>query len=205
MSIISSTMYFLAGFVIAFIFPRLPGILITRRKGFNTNFPPHPEPIPLSSYVTQRILHMRMFYWLGLMVSIVPLAFGLVSVRWGNVPFGFGLWISSGWFLISRLQVFIGGPKPPWTLEMAEKIQLVINKSKSDSKCCTYPSPSWMLSGIYCTSCDKKLEDLFRPDLGRKRSDGFLMGTIRLLSTDGHPMFDSRDFKSSSKIGDSEE
>ena len=93
MSILSSTLYFVAGFIIAFIFPRLPGILITRGKGFNTNFPPHPEPIPLSPYLTQRVLHMRMFYWLGLMVSIVPLSFGLVSVRWGNVPFGFGLWI----------------------------------------------------------------------------------------------------------------
>ena len=205
MSLISSTLYFLAGFFIAFIFPRIPGVLITRGKGFNTNFPPHPEPIPLSPYLTQRILHMRMFYWLGLMVSIVPLAFGLVSVRWGNVPFGFGLWISSGWFVLSRLQVFVGGPKPPWTLEMAEKIQVVINDSKSASKCCAYPSPSWLLSGIYCTSCDKKLEDLFRPDLGRKRSDGFFMGTIRLLSTDGYPMFDSREFDFKSKTDESEE
>jgi hypothetical protein len=62
-----------------------------------------------------------------------------------------------------------------------------------------------MLTGIYCSSCNKKLEDLFRPDLGRKRSDGFFMGTIRLLSTDGYPMFDSKDFKLDSKIGESEE
>ena len=62
-----------------------------------------------------------------------------------------------------------------------------------------------MLSGIYCTSCEKKLDDLFRPDLGRKRNDGFLMGTIRLLSTDGYPMFDSEDYHKESEISDSEE
>ena len=49
------------------------------------------------------------------------------------------------------------------------------------------------------------LDDLFRPDLGRKRNDGFLMGTIRLLSTDGYPMFDSKGYDKESEISDSEE
>ena len=107
MSLVSSSLYFISGFIIAFLFPRLPGVLVTRGKGFNLNFPPHPEPIPLSPHLTQRVLHMRMFYWLGLIVSLIPLLFGFLSVKWGNVPFGFGLWLSSGWFILSRLQIFI--------------------------------------------------------------------------------------------------
>ena len=30
---------------------------------------------------------------------------------------------------------------------------------------------------------------MLRPDLGRKRSDGFFMGVIRLIASDGNPMF----------------
>lgn len=189
MSLLSSSLYFISGFIIAFLFPRLPGILVTRGKGFNLNFPPHPEPIPLSPHLTQRVLHMRMFYWLGLIASFIPLLFGFLSVKWGNVPFGFGLWLSSGWFILSRLQIFIGGPEPPWTLDMAQRLQIISNKTKSDSKCCESISPEWLLSGIYCSVCKKKLDDMPRPDLGRKRSDGFFMGAIRLIASDGNPMF----------------
>ena len=195
MTIISSSLYFLSGFILAFLFPRMPGLLVTRGKGFNLNFPPHPEPIPLSPHLTQRVLHMRMFFWLGLFVSIIPLTFGILSVKWGNVPFGFGLWLSSGWFLISRLQVFIGGPSPPWTLEMAQRLQIVSDSRKSDSRCCESSSPEWLLSGIFCSVCRKKLDSMPRPDLGRKRSDGFFMGSLRVIASDGNPIFISDDKK----------
>jgi len=184
----------------------MPGILITRGKGFNVNFPPHPESIPLTPYLTQRVLHMRMFYWLGLVAAIIPLAFGLISLRWGNVPFGFGLWLSSGWFILSRLQSFMGGPKPPWTLDVAERLQIIINDSKSDdSACCNFSSPEWLLTGVYCSVCSKELENMPRPDLGRKRSDGFFMGFIRLLSSDGHPMFESNSKNYDTDLGQAEE
>ena len=193
MSLLSSSLYFFAGFSIAFIFPRISGLFVTRGKGFNLNFPPHPEPIPLSPHLTQRVLHMRMFYWLGLIVSLIPFGFGILSVKWGNVPFGFGLWLSSGWFIISRLQTFIGGPKPPWTLDMAQRLQIISNQRESNSRCCQFSSPEWLLSGIYCSVCKKKLDDMSRPDLGRKRSDGFFMGILRLIASDGNPIFVSED------------
>jgi hypothetical protein len=35
-----------------------------------------------------------------------------------------------------------------------------------------------------------------RPDLGRKRSDGFFMGSFRVIASDGNPIFvsDKKDF-----------
>ena len=115
--------------MISFLFPRLPIILVTRGKGFNTSFPEHPDPVPLSPKLTQRVLHMRMIYWMGFVVATIPLLFGLASIKWGNAAFGFGLWISSGWYILSRLQTFVGGQQPPWTLGMAQRLQVVMELS----------------------------------------------------------------------------
>lgn len=187
MSLFAPVTYFTLGFIIAFLFPRLPIILITRGRGFNTAFPEHPEPIPLSPKLTQRVLHMRMIYWMGFVVATIPLMFGLASIKWGNTAFGFGLWLSSGWFMLSRLQTFVGGSDPPWTLEIAQRLQIVMDKAKSDSSCCNYPKPEWRILTISCSTCGKLLEELPRPDLGRKRIDGVFAGGLRLLLTDGHP------------------
>ena len=187
MSLFAPVTYFTLGFIIAFLFPRLPIILITRGRGFNTAFPEHPEPIPLSPKLTQRVLHMRMIYWMGFVGATIPLMFGLASIKWGNTAFGFGLWLSSGWFMLSRLQTFVGGPDPPWTLEIAQRLQIVMDKAKSDSSCCNYPKPEWRILTISCSTCGKLLEELPRPDLGRKRIDGVFAGGLRLLLTDGHP------------------
>ena len=187
MSLFAPVTYFTLGFIIAFLFPRLPIILITRGRGFNTAFPEHPEPIPLSPKLTQRVLHMRMIYWMGFVVATIPLMFGLASIKWGNTAFGFGLWLSSGWFMLSRLQTFVGGPDPPWTLETAQRLQIVMDKAKSDSSCCNYPKPEWRILTISCSTCGKLLDELPRPDLGRKRIDGVFAGGLRLLLTDGHP------------------
>lgn len=187
MSLFAPVTYFTLGFIIAFLFPRLPIILITRGRGFNTAFPEHPEPISLSPKLTQRVLHMRMIYWMGFVVATIPLMFGLASIKWGNTAFGFGLWLSSGWFMLSRLQTFVGGPDPPWTLEIAQRLQIVMDKAKSDSSCCNYPKPEWRILTISCSTCGKLLDELPRPDLGRKRIDGVFAGGLRLLLTDGHP------------------
>ena len=136
---------------------------------------------------------MRMIYWMGFIVSLIPLLFGLASVKWGNAAFGFGLWISSGWFILSRLQTFVGGPKPPWTLEMAQRLQTIMDETKSVQKCCPIPVAEWRILTVSCARCDAKLSDMPRPDLGRKRMDGFFLGGFRLLMTDGYPVIDFED------------
>ena len=198
------TVYFSSGFIISFLFPRLPIILVTRGKGFNTSFPEHPDPIPLSPKLTQRVLHMRMIYWMGFVVATIPLLFGLASIKWGNAAFGFGLWISSGWYILSRLQTFLGGQQPPWTLGMAQRLQVVMDSTKSEAKCCDNPLPQWDIMAVSCTTCSKVLDAMPRPDLGRKRLDGFFLGTTRLLLSDGYPIISS-DEEKRSEVDDSEE
>ena len=204
MSLLAEFLYFAIGFIIAFVFPRIPSILITRGSAFNKHFPPHPDPMPLSPYLTQRVLHMRMFYWLGLVVSIIPITFGLLSLKWGNTSFGFGLWLSSGWFVIARLQVFIGGKEPPWTLEMAQTLQLIMDEKHQPTPCCSYPNYEWRILSISCMSCNSTIEEMPRPDLGRKRMDGFFLGGLRLLITDGYPILENQT-DDQSNISDSEE
>tara|TARA_B100001250_G_C19794176_1_gene787994 strand:- start:85 stop:717 length:633 start_codon:yes stop_codon:yes gene_type:complete len=204
MSLTASAIYFSLGFLIAFIFPRLPIIVITRGKGFNSSFPEHPFPVPLSPKLTQRVLNLRMIYWMGFIVALIPLMFGFASLRWGNTPFGFGLWLSSGWFIISRLQVFIGGPSPPWTLDMAQRLQTIMDGSKSAKSCCANPKPEWRIINIACDTCSTILDDIPRPDLGRKRMDGFFVGGFRLLLSDGHPVI-AGDENNRLRFTDSEE
>tara|TARA_Y100001935_G_scaffold254046_1_gene261897 strand:+ start:1723 stop:2160 length:438 start_codon:yes stop_codon:yes gene_type:complete len=145
-----------------------------------------------------------MIYWMCFFVATIPLLFGFASIKWGNAAFGFGLWISSGWFILSRLQSFTGGQKPPWTLNMAQRLQIVMDEIESESKCCNEPIPEWQVMAIKCKSCAKILDEMPRPDLGRKRQDGFFLGGFRLLLTDGYPVI-AADLNGSELIDDSEE
>lgn len=185
---IESILLFLLGSFIGHVLPRFPVLLLSRGRGFNLHFPPHPESMPLGPHLNQRVLHMRTFYWLGLVVALIPLIVGIISVRWGNAAFGFGLWLSAGWFALNRLQSLIGGQKPPWTRAMAEELQGIINVSRSETACCSWAVPVWDVTKVRCDTCNKTLRRMPRPDLGRKRSDGRLLGMLRLLISDGYPM-----------------
>ena len=83
---------------------------------------------------------------MGLIVVFLPLILGLVSVRWGNAAFGFGLWIASGWYLLNRLQSLIGGQTPPWTKEMALELQILAISSRNSElfflACVAHQKPS---------------------------------------------------------------
>ena len=110
---IEAILLFSLGSFIGHVLPRFPVLVLSRGRGFNVHFPPHPDPVPLGPHLNQRVLHLRTFYWLSLIVALIPLSVGYASVRWGNPAFGFGLWLSSGWLVLNRLQALIGGQKPP--------------------------------------------------------------------------------------------
>ena len=185
---ISAVLYFIAGFLLGHLMPRVPFILISRNAGFNKGFPPHPEPIPLSPRLTQRVLHMRWFHRLGTMTTALPLLFGYLSILGGQSTFGYGLFLAGGWTLLSRGQALLGGPTLPCTLEMAQRLQMVMNIADSEDACCSHPQPQWWMESVRCGSCSKKLEDMPQPDLGRPRKDGFFLGGLRLWISDRHSM-----------------
>ena len=187
MSFVGSLALFTLGASIGHVGPRLPTLWMTRARGFNRRFPPHPNPIPLSPYLTQRVLHMRSFYWLSFVLGVLVLAFGAASLRWGSPIFGFGLWVASSWMMLTRLQMLVAGRPAPWTRDLAVELQSVMNRSRT-CPCCSVPQPSWGVQSISCATCDAVLSRTARPDLGRPRSDGRVAGFIRLLMTDGFPL-----------------
>jgi hypothetical protein len=187
-SMIGSIVMFSIGGVIGHIGPRLPTLYMTRAKGFNVNFPPHPHPIPLSPYLTQRVLHMRSFYWSSMVLAIITLIFGAVSLKWGSAPFGFGLWVATSWMVLSRLQNAVGGTGAPWTREIAYGLQKIMDQAASSDACCDDAEPVWLPGEIACSECGMMLDPRPRPDLGRPRKDGKLMGSLRMLISDGYPL-----------------
>ncbi len=187
MSLAGTLGLFAMGAGIGHIGPRLPTLWMTRAAGFNRRFPPHPEPIPLSPYLTQRVLHMRVFYWLSFVLAALVLVFGAASLRWGSAVFGFGLWVASTWTVLSRIQSLLAGRPAPWSKELAVHLQTVVNQSTL-VPCCDEPFPVWGMRSIDCSECGTVLSRTARPDLGRTRSDGWMAGTLRLLMTDGYPM-----------------
>ena len=187
MSLAGTLGLFAMGAGIGHIGPRLPTLWMTRAAGFNRRFPPHPEPVPLSPYLTQRVLHMRVFYWLSFVLAALVLVFGAASLRWGSAVFGFGLWVASTWTVRSRIQSLLAGRPAPWSKELAVHLQTVVNQSTL-VPCCDEPFPVWGMRSIDCSECGTVLSRTARPDLGRTRSDGWMAGTLRLLLTDGYPM-----------------
>ena len=187
MSLAGALGLFAMGAGIGHIGPRLPTLWMTRAAGFNRRFPPHPEPVPLSPYLTQRVLHMRVFYWLSFVLAALVLVFGAASLRWGSAMFGFGLWVASTWTVLSRVQSLLAGRPAPWSKELAVHLQTVVNQSTL-VPCCDEPFPVWGMRSIDCSECGTVLSRTARPDLGRTRSDGWMAGTLRLLMTDGYPM-----------------
>ena len=114
-------------------------------------------------------------------------------MSYGSPAIGFGLWCVSGWLILSRLTGFISDEDPPWTKQLAMHLQLVRNKADSEKSCCNLPYPVWQVTCVRCTNCGSKLLNKPRPDLGRRRSDGFIRGFFRLIVTDGRPIVASEE------------
>ena len=68
------------------------------------------------------------------------------------------------------------------------RLQQVRNDSDSEDACCAFAQPMWEATSVKCKSCGKVLLNEPRPDLGRPRSDGWIMGFVRLILTDGKPI-----------------
>lgn len=179
---------FFTGAVMAYLITRIPFLTFPRMKSWNEQFPPHPESIYVDGHLIQRVLHMRIFYWLALVFAIIPLTFGWISLAHGSAEFGFGLWAVSGWLVLSRITSFISGDEAPCTKQLAMNLQHVRNVADSEDSCCQFAQPMWEVTSVRCKTCGEILLREPRPDLGRPRSDGWIMGFVRLALSDGKPI-----------------
>ena len=125
---------------------------------------------------------------LGLMLALMPMALGLMAVMGAHSPFGVGLILGSGWTIMSWLlpEDLTSHRRWPCSLSIAERLQMLRNDSADEEKrCCKAPEPHWEVANVRCAACLKVLLDIPRPDLGRKRSDGWLLGSFRVWLLDG--------------------
>ena len=178
---------FFCGAVIGHLVPRITWLILPRFESWNQQFPPHPEPIPVDEYLTQRVLNMRTFNRLSIVFAMIPLGFGLASLVYGSLGLGLGMWMTSCWTLLARV-VGLLDKGSPWNIEMAQELQLVRNSSVSEDRCCNSAMPVWQVMAVRCNACNEILLSRARPDLGRPRSDGFVKGTLRLILSEGHPL-----------------
>ena len=180
---------FLFGLTLGHLIPRIPMIIITRMKSFNYRYPSHPRPMPVDGYLILRVLQMRTMRKWGIMFTFIPLFFGWMMLKWSVAIVGMGLFLSGGWTLLSWiLPLKPGVPNSPWTMEVAQQLQIVRNKCDGEDACCESSMPQWELTGVRCSACRKTLLNIPRPDLGRPRSDGKIMGLLRIWITDGEPL-----------------
>ena len=184
---------FLIGAVTAHMITRVPFLTFPRLKTWNEQFPPHPEAVYVDAHLIQRVMHMRFFHWLSIIFALIPLVFGWFSMSYGSAAIGFGMWSVSGWLILSRLTGFLAGEEANWTKQLAMNLQLVRNRADSDESCCNLPYPVWQVTAVRCTNCGSNLLNKPRPDLGRPRSDGWIMGFVRLMITDGRPIVASEE------------
>ena len=149
---------FLFGAVFAHLITRIPFLTFPRIKSWNEQFPPHPEPIFVDAHLIQRVLHMRLFYWLALVFSLIPLFFGWFSLRYGSASLGFGMCSVSCWLILTRATAFISKEYAPWTKDIAIQLQLVKNDCDSEKSCCSIPHPVWQLTAVRCVNCGRNLK-----------------------------------------------
>jgi len=98
------------------------------------------------------------------------------------------LWVATSWMVLSRLQNAVGGTGAPWTREIAYGLQKIMDQAASSDACCDDAEPVWLPGEIACSECGMMLDARPRPDLGRPRKDGKLMGSLRMLISDGYPL-----------------
>ncbi len=170
-------------------------------------FPPHPESVPITYELLDRILILRRLYWMSIFFTIPSLIYGWIMITWATSPLGFGLFLSSGWTIVSRLlpdssqtQYFY-----PYSLNLIFDLNLLINSSRLNDVlategldidesliCCKSIDARWEVASVRCLNCNRLLLNHPRPDLGRIREDGLIKGGLRLLLLDSRPLLSSK-------------
>ena len=175
------------GLFLGIILPRIPLLFFTRVLNMERELAPHPDPIPIGVPLVQRLLLMRRVHAMCWLIAILAMGIGLLILRSSPEPFAVGLVAGVAWFVLSRMvpmQMGRGFGIIPLSL-----IQEINNLRKPQTGCCNQQFLQWEVRAIRCKNCRDIALNLPRPDLGRIRSDGRLIGTLRTLLMDGHSAF----------------
>jgi hypothetical protein len=175
------------GLFFGIILPRVPLLFFTRVLNLERELGPHPDPVPIEVPLVQRLLLMRRIHAMCWLIAILPLSMGILILKSSPEPFAVGLVAGVAWFVLSRMvPVHMGRGLGMIPLSLIQEIN---NLRKPQMDCCHKQSLQWEVRAIRCKNCRAVAMNLPRPDLGRIRSDGRLMGSLRILLMDGHSAF----------------
>lgn len=189
MSLIADVIRLFSGLLIGMVLPRIPLLFFTRFLNMERGLPPHPDPVPVEIPLVQRLLLMRRVHMMCWITAALPLGLGLWILQNSPEPFALGMVAGASWFAISRivpLDIGQGFGILPLTM-----VKAVNNLREPETDCCEGAELNWEVQSIRCKQCRQVLLDLPRPDLGRMRSDGRLIGSLRILLMDGRSIFPS--------------
>ena len=187
MSITADLTRLIVGLFFGIVLPRIPLLFFTRFLNLERDLTPHPDPIPIGVPLVQRLLLMRRIHTMCWLIALLPLGLGFLILKSSPEPFAVGLVAGASWFILSRivpLHFESGFGILPLAL-----IQEINNLREPENRCCAQQKLQWEVRSIRCMHCRHIAMDTPRPDLGRIRSDGRLMGTLRILLMDGHSVF----------------
>ncbi len=187
MSLTADTVRLVFGLLVGMVLPRFPLLFFTRFLSMERELPPHPDPIPITIPLIQRMLLMRRIHIMCWVIAIFPLGLGILVLQNSPEPFAIGLVVGVSWFAISRaVPIEIGqgfGVLP------LSRIQQINNLREPQSDCCEDSELQWEVRSIRCNKCRQLVLEIPRPDLGRLRSDGRIMGALRVILMDGRSVF----------------
>ena len=187
MSISADLARLITGLFFGIVLPRIPLLFFTRFLNLERELPPHPDPIPIGVPLIQRLLLMRRVHSMGWLIAILPICLGYLILKSSPEPFAIGLIAGGSWFILSRLvplNMGVGFGILPLAM-----VQEINNLREPEFRCCEQQQLQWEIRAIRCKNCRYIAMQKPRPDLGRIRSDGRLMGSFRVLLMDGHSPF----------------
>jgi hypothetical protein len=177
------------GGIIGMVIPRIPALFFSRFPHLERDLPPHPDPLPVDVPLIQRMLLMRRLHNMGWVLVLLPLLLAWLVLDVSLQPFALGLLVGSGWWILSRIVPADFDPVKRRPLPMA-LIKRVNEYRKPEQPCCEECAPQFEVRAIRCAACGKVLLSATRPDLGRVRCDGTILGLIRCLILDGSSPFE---------------
>ena len=199
MSLFSEILRLIISIFIAWLITRLPLVVLPRISIRPLELIEHPHDPEINDNLILQILRVRRAYWASIPFGLIPLILGILMIIQSPSSVGFGLIIGSSWVILSRLIPFDLDhlSHSPYSMNLIHEL----NRIKIEKyPCCEIPTPVWSLDAVKCLECSHVLLNHPRPDLGRKRSDGILLGALRIMILDGQGFSES-----SSKISSEEE
>ncbi len=171
------------------ILTRMPMVILPRFRINPDRLTAHPAAPSVDEHLVVAMLRLRRSYWMAIPFAFVPLGYGLLMLRFVPSAIGFGLTVGGGWVLLSRVLPASLAPRrrTPYSMPLIHELNRI---SLHPADCCVDIELLWQPDAVRCVACGAVHLAEARPDLGRKRSDGWLLGSLRLLLLDGRPATD---------------